>query len=183
MNIQIITLIGTIIAAFVGAMATYINSRINARKRDQLDLVNKRLNEFYGPLFVATQAGRIAYESLLKKLGNESGFHFDEEDKVPSQKEIDEWYIWVKSVFMPLNDLSEKIIIEKAHLIVEEKMPDCLMKFVTHVAGFKAVIAKWGNGDYTEKHSLIAFPTELEDYITQSYSKLKGEQARLLKSL
>jgi hypothetical protein len=82
----------------------------------------------------------IAYQSLLTKLGKSAVF---EEGKEPSQNELDEWYVWVKAVFMPLNDLREKVIIEKAYLIVEEEMPTCLLEFVTHVVGFKAVLAKW----------------------------------------
>ena len=39
------------------------------------------------------------------------------------------------TIFMPLNDVREKVIIEKAHLIVEEQMPQCLLDFVTHVVG------------------------------------------------
>jgi hypothetical protein len=39
------------------------------------------------------------------------------------------------TIFMPLNDIREKIIIEKAYLIVEEQMPRCLLDFVTHVVG------------------------------------------------
>jgi len=142
--------------------------------------VNKRLNEFYGPLYIATQAGRIAYQSLLKKLGKKAVF---EEGKETSQKELDEWYIWMRTVFMPLNDLRERVIIENAHLIVEEQVPDCLLQFVTHVVGFKAVLAKWDNDDFSEKHSLIHFPPALEEYVTRSYTELKHQQTRLLKSL
>ena len=45
------------------------------------------------------------------------------------------------AIFMPLNDIREKIIIENAHLIVEEQMPQCLLEFVTHVVGYKALLA------------------------------------------
>ena len=42
-----------------------------ARRRDKLRLVNKRLNEFYGPLYVASEAGNIAYRSLLNRQGKD----------------------------------------------------------------------------------------------------------------
>ena len=89
----------------------------------------------------------------------------------------------MKTVFMPLNDAQEKIIIEKAHLIVEEKMPEGLVQFVTHVVGYKAVLAKWGKGDFSEKYSLIDFPTGLDEYVARSYAELKNQQARLLERL
>ena len=34
-----------------------------------------------------------------------------------------EWTLWMTTIFMPLNDIREKVIIEKAHLIIEEQMP------------------------------------------------------------
>lgn len=39
---------------------------------------------------------------------------------------------------MPLNLKLESLIIENAHLIREEKMPQCLIEFVTHVLVYKA---------------------------------------------
>jgi len=37
------------------------------RRATSLTWSTGRLNEFYGPLYVASQAGNIAYRSLLKK--------------------------------------------------------------------------------------------------------------------
>ena len=65
--------------------------------------------------------------------------------------EMKEWVLWMTTIFMPLNDMREKIIIEKAYLIVEEQMPQCLLDFVTHVVGYKAVLTKWAEGDYSER--------------------------------
>jgi hypothetical protein len=116
----------TVILAFVGYLATFMSARMLERRRDKLDLVNRRLNEFYGPLYVASQAGNIAYRSLLKKQGKTQSFPILDD-------EMKEWMLWMTTIFMPLNDVREKIIIEKAYLIVEEQMPRCLLDFVTHV--------------------------------------------------
>ena len=59
----------TICIAFAGYIITVLGARMLARHRDKLRLVNKRLNEFYGPLYVASEAGNIAYRSLLNKQG------------------------------------------------------------------------------------------------------------------
>jgi hypothetical protein len=83
---------------------------------------------------------------------------------------------------MPLNDEREKIIIKKAYLIVEEQMPQCLLDFVTHVVGYKAVVAKWAEGDYTERRSTIGWPPEFDVYVERSYAALKAEQTLLLHS-
>jgi len=106
----------TVILALSGYFMTSLSAHMLARRRDKLKLVNKRLNEFYGPLYVASEAGDIAYRSLLKKQGKEKSYPIRDE-------EMKEWILWMTTIFMPLNDIREKVIIEKAHLIIEERMP------------------------------------------------------------
>jgi len=165
----------TVCIAFAGYLITVLGARMLARRRDKLRLVNKRLNEFYGPLYVASEAGNIAYRSLLKRQG-----------KMVSEpildSELKEWMLWMTTIFMPLNDIREKIIIEKAYLIIEEQMPQCLLDFVTHVVGYKAVMARWAEGDFGERRSTIGWPPEFDIYVKRSYAALKAEQMRLLHS-
>jgi len=165
--------------AIVLAIASYLamawSARILARRKDKLEMVNRRLNEFYGPLYVASQAGNIAYRSLLKKQGKKQSFPI-------LDGEMKEWMLWMTTIFMPLNDIREKIIIEKAYLIVEEQMPQCLLDFVTHVVGYKAVLAKWAEGDYSERRSTIGWPPEFDTYVERSYAALKARQTELLHS-
>jgi hypothetical protein len=165
----------TILLAFAGYLMTFLSARMLARRRDKLKLVNKRLNEFYGPLYVASEAGNIAYRSLLSRQG-----------KVKSDpildSEMKDWVLWMTTIFMPLNDIREKIIIEKAYLIVEEQMPQCLLDFVTHVVGYKAVLAKWADGEYSERRSTIGWPPEFDLYVKRSYAALKAEQTSLMHS-
>jgi hypothetical protein len=165
----------TIILALVGYLATFMSAQVLARRKDKLDLVNRRLNEFYGPLYVASQVGNIAYRSLLKKQGKTQSFPI-------LDGEMKEWMLWMTTIFMPLNDIREKIIIEKAALIMEEQMPLCLLDFVTHVSGYKAVLAKWSEGDYSERRSTIGWPPEFDVYVAHSYAELKAKQTHLLHS-
>jgi hypothetical protein len=165
----------TIIVAFTGYAITFASAHILARRRDKLDLVNKRLNEFYGPLYVASEAGNIAYRSLLSRLGKAQSYPI-------LDSELPQWELWMRTIFIPLNEVREKIIIEKAYLIVEEKMPQCLLDFVTHVVGYKAVISKWNHHDYSERRSTIGWPPEFDVYVRNSYAALKAEQTRLVHS-
>jgi hypothetical protein len=165
----------TILLALVGYLATSMSARMLERRKDKLALVNRRLDEFYGPLYVASQAGNIAYRSLLKKQGKTQSFPI-------LDGEMKEWMLWMTTIFMPLNDIREKIIIEKANLIIEEQMPHSLLEFVTHVVGYKAVLAKWAGGDYSERRSTIGWPPEFDAYVERSYAALKAEQTRLLHS-
>jgi hypothetical protein len=163
----------TVILAFFGYMVTFFSARMLARRRDKLELVNRRLNEFYGPLYVASEAGNIAYRSLLNRQGKEKS-------EPILDSEMKEWTLWMTTIFMPLNDIREKIIIEKAYLVIEERMPQCLLDFVTHVVGYKAVLSKWAEGDYTERRSTIGWPPEFDVYVRDSFAVLKAEQTRLL---
>ena len=163
----------TVVLAFIGYLMTFLTTRLMARRADHLKLVDQRLNEFYGPLYVATLAGNIAYRSLLAKQGKTQCHPITDE-------EMKEWMLWMNTIFIPLNDIREKIIIEKAHLIVEEQMPRCLLDFVTHVVGYKAVVAKWADGDYRERRSTIGWPPEFDEYVERSYQALKAEQTSLL---
>jgi hypothetical protein len=165
----------TVILAFIGYLATFLSARMLERRRDKLDLVNRRLNEFYGPLYVASQAGNIAYRSLLKKQGKTQSFPILDD-------EMKEWVLWMTTIFMPLNDVREKVIIEKAYLIIEEQMPHCLLDFVTHVVGYKAVLAKWAKDDFSERRSTIGWPPEFDIYVERSYAALKAQQTHLLHS-
>jgi hypothetical protein len=166
----------TILVAFAGYALTFISAHMLARRRDKLDLVNKRLNEFYGPLYVASEAGNIAYRSLLKKQGKTQSEPITDED-------LKDWVLWMRTIFYPLNEIREKIIIDKAHLIIEEKMPQCLLDFVTHVVGYKAVLRKWADGDFSERRSTIGWPPEFDTYVRTSYAVLKAEQMRLMQSV
>lgn len=165
----------TISLAFLGYLITFLSTQMMARHADRLKLVNERINEFYGPLYVASQAGNIAYRSLLTRLGKTQSYPI-------LDSELKDWQLWMTTIFMPLNDIRERIIIEKAHLIVEEEMPRCLLDFVTHVVGYKAVLARWTEGDYTERRSTIGWPPEFDDYVERSYKSLKARQSALLHS-
>jgi hypothetical protein len=165
----------TVLVAFAGYAITFLSAHMLARRRDKLELVNKRLNEFYGPLYVASEAGNIAYRSLLNKQGKTQSEPITDE-------QLKEWVLWIRTIFIPLNEVREKIIIENAHLIVEEQMPQCLLDFVTHVVGYKAVLRKWADGDFSERRSTIGWPPEFDIYVRKSYAALKAEQMRLMHS-
>ena len=163
----------TILVAFAGYAITFLSAHMLARRRDKLDLVNRRLNEFYGPLYVASEAGNIAYRSLLAKQGKTQSEPITDQD-------LKDWVLWMRTIFIPLNEIREKIIIDKAHLIIEEQMPQCLLDFVTHVVGYKAVLRKWAEGDFSERRSTIGWPPEFDVYVKTSYAALKAEQMRLM---
>ena len=163
--------------ALLGYFLTYLNNIRMNKRNEKLELINKRINQFYGPLFVSINTSDVAYKAYLQKIEQrksiDSGVSFtDYENK--------EWEIWFESVFMPLNLFGEKIILENAYLIREAEMPKCIIDFLTHVSAYKALLKKWESGDKNEVMPLIDFPKELSEYIRDTYLELKKEQLRLI---
>jgi hypothetical protein len=85
------------------------------------------------------------------------------------------------SVFMPLNERMQVIVIDHADLLDEPEMPTCLLTLCAHVSAYKSVLSQWEQGDYSRNWSVINFPREeLLIYTEQTFKRLKAEQARLL---
>jgi hypothetical protein len=118
----------------------------------------------------------MAYKTLMDKMGGEEVFRKEPVD----ENVLREWQIWVENVFIPLNKASEDLIIQNAHLIREEEFPESLFLFVMHASLYKAMVAKWKQGDYREYLPKIDYPVELREYATKSYRELKHEQLQLI---
>ncbi|SRR5712692_5366355 len=178
------TLIITIILAFVGYAATYVNNALVERRKERLDLINKRINNFYGPLYVAvevSQASLVAFFATIHKT-------IDIERELPLNKpftkeEEAEYRIWMENVLMPINEWCERIVRENAYLIREKDMPTCILDFVSSVSAYKVLIAKWKKKNFSEVYSAIPYPKDLHGYAAESYNDLKEEQLRLIKEL
>lgn len=176
---ELLVLWVTLAVGLIGYLITYIYSLHLARRADRLKYLNAQMDELYGPLYVITQAGQILFKALSAKRDERR-----EEDKpelqLSSEQEEQEWRLWVKEVFQPLNEKLEQVIIGKAHLVIEEDMPHPLKRFLAHSAGYKAVIKQWELGDYAESASIIEYPTELAKYAEESFKTLRKEQLKLI---
>jgi hypothetical protein len=179
MNIESISLIVTVTLAFLGYLVTYLNNIQITKRNDQRDLINKRIAEFYGPLYVATQTSNRAYAAMLVKLKRQQKGLVDHQHPTLTDEEMTEWCIWLESVFMPVNLLIEKLITEKAYLIQEEEMPACLLEFITHVSAYKAGLFDKSNINL-DVDSIIDFPKGLDVYAMKSYKELKAKQLKLV---
>lgn len=176
MDVQIVALAIPIVVALLGYWITKRNQLELSRWRERLDLINNRLNNFYGPLYVQSEVGYGAYKTLIDKMGGEGAFR-----QVPMDAAVlHEWQVWVENIFLPLNQASEDLIMQNAHLIREEEFPESLLLFVMHAAAYKAMVAKWKQNDFEEYLPKIDYPVELSDYAARSYRELKHEQLQLI---
>lgn len=188
MGIETISLIVTILLALGGYLVTYQQKLRLTRRKERLDLINKRLDEFYGPLYVSTQASKRAFGAYLHELREKKKKEAGETSSgelSPSELWFTpEWRIWSADIIYPISINSENVILNKAHLIREEEMPECLLQFVAHMASLKRAIKKWEEGDYAQGSlPVIKFPQELNEYAADSYQQLKSEQMKLINEL
>ncbi|QPC81683.1 hypothetical protein G4Y79_18610 [Phototrophicus methaneseepsis] len=178
MDEVLITSIVTVGLAFSGYLITYfINIRTDQRK-EKLDRVNRQLKELYGPMFALTQASNRAWKTFTYALeqrfpSNQPAIFSNDEDVDPEKMRL--WILWVRTVFMPINEDLYATIINYSDLLIEEAMPTCILNFLAHVAAYKVVLKKWDEGDLSDYTSIINYPREIEEYSQSSYEQLKAE--------
>jgi hypothetical protein len=172
-------LIVTVALALLGYLVTYLNNLRLAKRADKLKFVTAQIDELYGPLYVITQTGQILFQALRAKGIKKEKLSVSEAGP-DSTDELTDWRIWVEEVLYPLNAQLEHIIINKAHLIIEEEMPHCLKLFLAHSAGYKAIIKKWRDGNFSEHSSVIEYPDEIEEYAENSFLSLRKQQRKLI---
>jgi len=164
--------------AIIGWLVTRHNALQFSKRKERLELINKRLNDFYGPLYVATRAGRASYERMVAQLGiNEAAFFGN---SALSEANLREFHHWMKNVLVPLNDVIEKAVLENAYLIIEEQMPQPITDYMEHVSTVRVTVAHWDSGNFSQKSLPMRYPEELDEYIKRAYSRLKSEQLKLL---
>lgn len=170
-------ILATVIVAFTGYLFTYWSNLRNARHQAELELVNRRLNKFYGPLYIIVRTTDIAYQEHLSKQRNQ----IHEPHRKLSTKEREDYRAWVMGVYSPMAEKLSELILNGAHLIREEKMPLALLNLIAHVSVTKALIYKLETGDYSELNPTIDYPfKEIMAYAEKSYSELKAQQLKLI---
>ena len=176
-------LVVTVVVAFAGFLATYLNGLRVAQRKDRLDRVNRQLSELYGPLLALTSAAYRSWAAFRSRYRSGSDGYFD--PSVPLTEEDEQaWRRWMRSVFQPLNERMEEVVTTKADLLNERAMPDCVLQLVAHVSSHSAVMAQWDEGDFSEQVALVPFPNpDLWEYAAGTFASLKEEQQDLLGTL
>ena len=175
----LITTAVTITLAFSSYIGTYLNNLRLARRKDQLERLNRQLSELYGPLFALNHAAETARQKFLERYA-QGRISFFAHNIAHSEEDLQRWRHWMQTVFMPINMRIYELILSKSDLLIEADMPSVLLRLCGHVASFKVVIEKWTQGDFSEHLALVSFPKELHAYAKASFERLKFKQAKLL---
>jgi hypothetical protein len=172
-----------ICVAVLGALLSYINMRRLGRRQARLARLNAQLQEFYGPLYAIFQANRIAHRRFVNTLRPGSTTLFAPDVRPLDEGELRLWRLWAESAHRNRSIPAYKIIINKAHLLIEDEIPQCLLDFCAHKAGYDVLIKRWKHHDYTEHLSVVRHPGDIiNDYLQRSFTILKSEQARELEA-
>jgi hypothetical protein len=148
------------------------------RRQARLARVNSQLRDLYGPLNALVDANETVWRALRdselpEKERRRSG-------NLSAEQSLS-WSVWVNRALMPANQRMREIIVTHADLIVEPRVPDPLRLFCAHVAAYEAFLGGVGPADEPSGHPVVHHPGRLfVDYVRQSFSALKCEQARLL---
>jgi hypothetical protein len=158
------------------AVAGYANTIRLARRKDRLDRINRQLKELYGPLRTISAATEQIWLAFGRKYQIGEGYWGGK--SISDYGDI--WRVWLERVFMPLNLEMVEAITHGADLIDEPRTPQCFLDLCAHVASYQAVLERWRQGDVTEYHSVVGFPTDLKTHVEERFNYLKAQQIRYL---
>jgi hypothetical protein len=168
-----------ILSAVIGFVSKGIYDIRLARRKDRLDRLNQQLKLLYGPLYSLNLSGGLAWSAFRRRV-RPNGSFFNSLPP-PSQKELEMWRLWMRTVFQPINAKMLLLIENNADLLIDDRLPEPLQLFCAHVAAYKVVLQQWSENDFSEHLSVIDYPTvELTAYLEKSFEDLKSEQRRLL---
>jgi hypothetical protein len=179
----VVTLAGFLIGYLTTVRSTLRNHQLDRESeqlRNQLERVNRQLSELYGPLLALSKSSGRSWDAFRSRHGPETDPFWGNPRHPVSEQESETWRRWMLTVFAPMNDAMERLVVEKADLLDSPGMPEVLLDLVAHVASYRAVFAAWENGDYEVNTAPLNFPRQVEDYAEEAFRTLKARQQGLL---
>ncbi len=171
----------TVVLAFAGYAATYLNGIRLAQRQERLARLNRQLSEFYGPLFALTEANSRIFAAFKERHARPDGRSPFVHEVPPSEEELAAWRLWVGTVFLPNIRAMRDLVVKHADLVGEPEMPPILLQLCAHVSGYEITAARWAQGSYDQHLSVVPFPSEeISVYARKGFAELKQEQTRLL---
>lgn len=181
-TIKIIGICVTVIVAFSGWLFVYLNGRATAKRAAQLDRINRQLRDLYGPLYARLEASNRVWDAFWEKHRPAHGrnYYFGHDVEL-SEKELEKWRVWMKTVFEPMNAATEEIIMKNVDLLESKDIPNAFVDALAHIAAYKAVLNAWEREDYSEHTSVNNWPhEELKAVVEPELKKLRKRQRELL---
>ncbi len=133
--------------------------KINLIRHHDLEYRRSQIQFLYGPLYGILKTNRKIYD--LWMAGNLSDINLK-----------------IKQLFKNNNEKANKIIIENAHLVEENPMPEIFIQYATSSQVWSMYCADNEHGSLPEaisQHPDIRWCQKFEDYIFEKYEKLSKE--------
>jgi hypothetical protein len=181
-TIKTLSLYATIAVAFCGWVVAYLNGRAASARAGQLERVNKQLRELYGPLYIRLAASNRVWDAFWEEHRPAHGRNYYFGDDVTlSEKELETWRVWMRTVFEPMNASTEEIILNNVDLLESDEIPKAFIDALAHIAAYRAVLDAWERGDFSQHTSINNWPHEqLMAAVKPEVKKLRERQKRLL---
>lgn len=133
--------------------------KINLVRHSDLEFKKLQVQSLYGPLYGILKTNRKIYDLWMDgKLG--------------------EVNLKVKHLFKENNQKANEIIINNAHLVDTNPMPECFVRYATSTLVWSMYCADSEDGALPQNLSEypdIKWPKEFEDHIFKTYEKLANE--------
>jgi hypothetical protein len=173
------TLLVTVLVAMIGFSYTLHL----ARRKDRLRRISRQLSEYYGPLYSLCKSGEFVWRSFRETHRPGSGSYWKATTTPVSEADAHAFRTWMSAVFMPMNRAMKEIVVRRADLLEDTEMPPCLLQLCAHVSAYEALERQWEEHNFYEHRPNVNFPRKaLTEYAEREYSRLKVEQAKLLRT-
>jgi hypothetical protein len=186
-NLSTIKDLVTIIVLAFGMLGYFIKYRNDLKlqkRKDSLDMINRQLSEFYGPILGQRKIAQKAWDKFVEKYNIKlSDFHEDTLKKANINSDI--WQKWIRNVFFPINDNILQTFISKNDLLIkdkiEDKIDDVFIDYCLHSATFRVVMDSWRDNKESDLFSYTTVSFEkFDEAINEGYVSLLKKRKKLL---
>jgi len=176
--------------AIVTATVGYFISTMQDQRKREIDFVDQQIEKLYGPLFALSTATKGAAQQVLFKVRRGKDKFFDEHDP-PSLTEVEQWRLWIRTVFQPMNKKMEAAIVNNAQLIEGGHIYPVFADLVLHAESYEGTIAKWKETDIkenphfrerSENTAVNEFPDGFDTCIEQRFKAMLAKRTCLKRS-
>ncbi|MEE4302276.1 MAG: hypothetical protein V2J24_22745 [Pseudomonadales bacterium] len=181
-TIALLGLVVTVLLAVLGWLFVFLNGRADAARAARLERIDRQLRDLYGPLYVRLEAGNRVWRAFwaAHRPAHGADRYFGPGLEL-SEAERATWRLWMKHVFEPMNAAAETTILQHVDLLESDAIPDAFVDALAHIAAFRAVLARWEVGDFSEHVSVHDWPhAGLMAVVEPELQRLKARQRALL---
>ena len=175
---------------FIGSLITFTLTIVNnnykenkhqniIQKKEQITLIDKRLNEFYIPLKIKLDKSKRLWINYKRTYSNSKIFAEISNGKV--SKDTLRWQRYMLSVFQPIHLELSLILSNKRDLALKNvKLDEQLNLLEQHIAYYNIIFMQWKYKDVTENFAPTHFPKNLSKFIKKDIERLNFEKEKLL---